>query len=151
MISRMKSVNKADKSYLLLFMRSLDGLLPNRLRETLNDWLHKRSAALGGGRKFDCHLICLIFLCPIRLVSHLARRIFSVPFTRPLKNYLRCRCGVKNRLEMLIYYAKTSIFCLFLPCIGCLENVFQRPVTGCSTYRIQPDAWWCAIKQLHPS
>ncbi len=24
---------------------------------------------------------------------------------RPLKNYLRCRYGVKNRLKMLIYYA----------------------------------------------
>ncbi len=23
--------------------------------------------------------------------------------SRPLKNYLRCRCGVKNRLKMLIY------------------------------------------------
>jgi hypothetical protein len=43
-----------------------------------------------------------------------------------LKNYLRCCCGVKNRLKMLIYYAKTSLFRLFLPCIDCLENVFQR-------------------------
>jgi len=23
----------------------------------------------------------------------------------PLKNYLHCRCGVKNKLKMLIYYA----------------------------------------------
>ncbi|MBK6959084.1 MAG: hypothetical protein IPH22_12890 [Nitrosomonas sp.] len=31
----------------------------------------------------------------------------SIPWfiNRPLKNYLRCRCGVKNRLKMLIYYA----------------------------------------------
>ena len=28
-----------------------------------------------------------------------------LPFNRPLKNYLRCRYGVKNRLKMLIYYA----------------------------------------------
>ena len=26
------------------------------------------------------------------------------PINRPLKNYLRCRYGVKNRLKMLIYY-----------------------------------------------
>ena len=54
------------------------------------------------------------------------------PINRPLKNYLRCRCGVKNKLKMLIYYAKTSLFRLFLPCIGCLENVFQQPVKGIS-------------------
>ncbi|WP_156797128.1 hypothetical protein [Nitrosomonas sp. Is79A3] len=27
------------------------------------------------------------------------------PSNRPLKNYLRCRCGVKNKLKMLIYHA----------------------------------------------
>jgi hypothetical protein len=27
------------------------------------------------------------------------------PDYRLLKNYLRCRCGVKNRLKMLIYQA----------------------------------------------
>jgi hypothetical protein len=47
---------------------------------------------------------------------------------RPLKNYLRCRYGVKSTLKMLIYTAQTALFRLFLPCIGCLENVFQRPV-----------------------
>ena len=28
-----------------------------------------------------------------------------IGFNRPLKNYLHCRCGVKNRLKMLIYHA----------------------------------------------
>ena len=31
------------------------------------------------------------------------RRNKSRISSRPLKNYLRCRCGVKNRLKMLIY------------------------------------------------
>ena len=29
--------------------------------------------------------------------------ILSYKFNRPLKNYLRCRRGVKNRLKILIY------------------------------------------------
>ncbi len=29
----------------------------------------------------------------------------EVAVNRPLKNYLHCRCGVKNRLKMLIYHA----------------------------------------------
>jgi hypothetical protein len=38
--------------------------------------------------------------------SYIAIEIPEVHWlNRPLKNYLRCRCGVKNRLKMLIYHA----------------------------------------------
>ena len=47
---------------------------------------------------------------------------------RPSKNYLRCQRGVKNRLKMLMYRLYTPLSRLFLPCAGCLANVFQRPV-----------------------
>ena len=55
--------------------------------------------------------------------------------SRPLKNYLRCRCVVKNRLKMLMYSSYTrvraqSFFRLFLPSLGCLAYVFQRPANA---------------------
>jgi hypothetical protein len=37
--------------------------------------------------------------------SQCASFLLTLRASRPLKNYLRCRCGVKNRLKMLIYYA----------------------------------------------
>jgi hypothetical protein len=60
------------------------------------------------------------------------------PPSRLLKNYLRCLCSVKNvrsggPLKMLIYTAQTPLFRSFLPCTGCLENVFQHPASPQST------------------
>ncbi len=37
--------------------------------------------------------------------SVITTKVKSALLNRPLKNYLRCRYGVKNRLKMLIYYA----------------------------------------------
>jgi hypothetical protein len=36
--------------------------------------------------------------------------LFTLSLPRPLKNYLRCRYGVKNGLKMLIYNSKLRFF-----------------------------------------
>jgi len=38
------------------------------------------------------------------IVMDIAKKKRQSFTNRPLKNYLRCRYGVKNRLKMLIYY-----------------------------------------------
>lgn len=49
-----------------------------------------------------------------------------------LKNYLRCSYGVKKSQDAYLL-SINAILRLLLPCISCLENVFQRPVKKPST------------------
>jgi hypothetical protein len=61
-------------------------------------------------------------------------RVFALAHSnRLLKNYLRCHCGVKNGLKMLIYFSKLRFcghFCLALAASPTFFNSLLNAVTS---------------------
>ena len=81
-------------------LMKIDALIEwEELRPKLTS-LYKCELSHGGGQEpFDG----LLMFKAILLGQWDAPFLLLPGFNRPVKNYLSCRCGVKNRLKMLIY------------------------------------------------